>query len=67
MKILVEGEPIEVIVTADKGANSKIVAWKMSQQIALVSTQFIKKIEYEHFDTFIVRCYFDKGVKNEDR
>ena len=67
MQILVEGEPIEIIVTADKGANSKIVAWKMSQQIALISTQFIRKIEHEHFDTFIVRCYFERGNKNEDR
>ena len=67
MQILVEGEPVEVIVTAEKNANPKIVAWKMSQQIALVSTQFIKKIEHEHYDTFLVRCYFDKGVKNEDR
>lgn len=52
MQILVEGEPVEVVVTAEKDANPKIVAWKMSQQIALISTQFIRKIEHENYDTF---------------
>lgn len=63
MQILVEGEPIEINVSAGKNINTKILAWKMSQKLALISTQFITKIEHQTYDDYILKCYFCKGGK----